>query len=71
MKWQVTMALTKKGELWTWGRFQASNFPRFFVDQWCNLAVFLWLLGEVSVGPVAQLVWDPERVASPSPLEVF
>merc|ERR1719343_1561665 len=31
-----TMALTKRGELWTWGRFQASNFPRMFTDTWCN-----------------------------------
>jgi alpha-tubulin suppressor-like RCC1 family protein len=31
-----TMALEKKGTLWTWGRFQASNFPRLFVDTWCN-----------------------------------
>eukprot|EP00397_Hematodinium_sp_SG-2012_P016679 GEMP01017026.1.p1 GENE.GEMP01017026.1~~GEMP01017026.1.p1 ORF type:complete len:553 (+),score=121.03 GEMP01017026.1:72-1730(+) len=33
---RFTMALTKKGELWSWGRMQASNFPRLFVDQWCN-----------------------------------
>jgi len=26
----------KKGELWSWGRFQASNFPRLFTDTWCN-----------------------------------
>mmetsp|Transcript_102951 Transcript_102951/g.182873 ORF Transcript_102951/g.182873 Transcript_102951/m.182873 type:complete len:559 (-) Transcript_102951:57-1733(-) len=31
-----TMGVTKKGELWTWGRFQASNFPRLLVDTWCN-----------------------------------
>eukprot|EP00451_Oxyrrhis_marina_P039518 CAMPEP_0204392464 /NCGR_PEP_ID=MMETSP0469-20131031/61771_1 /ASSEMBLY_ACC=CAM_ASM_000384 /TAXON_ID=2969 /ORGANISM="Oxyrrhis marina" /LENGTH=568 /DNA_ID=CAMNT_0051386441 /DNA_START=47 /DNA_END=1753 /DNA_ORIENTATION=+ len=30
------LATTKKGELWSWGRFQASNFPRLFVDSWCN-----------------------------------
>eukprot|EP00401_Gymnodinium_catenatum_P003849 CAMPEP_0117564366 /NCGR_PEP_ID=MMETSP0784-20121206/55990_1 /TAXON_ID=39447 /ORGANISM="" /LENGTH=552 /DNA_ID=CAMNT_0005362075 /DNA_START=10 /DNA_END=1668 /DNA_ORIENTATION=- len=31
-----TLSLTKRGELWSWGRFQASNFPRLFVDTWCN-----------------------------------
>lgn len=31
-----TLASTKRGELWSWGRFQASNFPRLFVDTWCN-----------------------------------
>lgn len=31
-----TLATTKKGELWSWGRFQASNYPRLFVDTWCN-----------------------------------
>jgi len=31
-----TTALTKRGELWTWGRFQASNFPRLFTETWCN-----------------------------------
>eukprot|EP00927_Polykrikos_kofoidii_P008102 TRINITY_DN13352_c0_g1_i1.p1 TRINITY_DN13352_c0_g1~~TRINITY_DN13352_c0_g1_i1.p1 ORF type:complete len:572 (-),score=92.99 TRINITY_DN13352_c0_g1_i1:179-1825(-) len=31
-----TLGLTKRGELWSWGRFQASNFPRLFVDSWCN-----------------------------------
>jgi len=31
-----TMGLTKRGELWSWGRFQASNFPRLFTDTWCN-----------------------------------
>jgi len=31
-----TLALTKRGELWSWGRFQASNFPRLFTDTWCN-----------------------------------
>jgi len=31
-----TMGITKRGELWTWGRFQASNFPRLFTDTWCN-----------------------------------
>lgn len=30
------MARTKKGELWTWGRMQASNWPRLFTDSWCN-----------------------------------
>merc|ERR1719343_1827278 len=30
------MGLTKRGELWTWGRFQASNFPRLFTETWCN-----------------------------------
>jgi len=30
------MARTKKGELWTWGRMQASNWPRLFADSWCN-----------------------------------
>lgn len=33
---RFTMALTKKGELYSWGRMQASNFPRLFVDSWCN-----------------------------------
>mmetsp|Transcript_42246 Transcript_42246/g.99195 ORF Transcript_42246/g.99195 Transcript_42246/m.99195 type:complete len:549 (+) Transcript_42246:109-1755(+) len=31
-----TLAITKRGELWSWGRFQASNFPRLFTDTWCN-----------------------------------
>mmetsp|Transcript_59837 Transcript_59837/g.157326 ORF Transcript_59837/g.157326 Transcript_59837/m.157326 type:complete len:553 (+) Transcript_59837:112-1770(+) len=31
-----TMGLTKRGELWSWGRFQASNFPRMFTETWCN-----------------------------------
>mmetsp|Transcript_4270 Transcript_4270/g.7066 ORF Transcript_4270/g.7066 Transcript_4270/m.7066 type:complete len:552 (-) Transcript_4270:174-1829(-) len=31
-----TLALEKRGNLWSWGRFQASNFPRLFVDTWCN-----------------------------------
>jgi len=31
-----TVGLTKRGELWSWGRFQASNFPRLFTDTWCN-----------------------------------
>eukprot|EP00933_Yihiella_yeosuensis_P064248 TRINITY_DN6760_c1_g5_i1.p1 TRINITY_DN6760_c1_g5~~TRINITY_DN6760_c1_g5_i1.p1 ORF type:complete len:555 (+),score=116.16 TRINITY_DN6760_c1_g5_i1:69-1733(+) len=31
-----TLGITKKGELWSWGRFQASNFPRLFTDTWCN-----------------------------------
>lgn len=31
-----TMGLTKRGELWSWGRFQASNFPRQFTETWCN-----------------------------------
>lgn len=31
-----TLAMTKRGELWSWGRFQASNFPRLFTDTWCN-----------------------------------
>jgi len=31
-----TLGLTKRGELWSWGRFQASNFPRLFTDTWCN-----------------------------------
>lgn len=34
--YHFSMGLTKKGELWTWGRMQASNYPRLFVDQWCN-----------------------------------
>ncbi|CAD7949545.1 unnamed protein product [Amoebophrya sp. A120] len=33
---RYTLALEKKGNLWSWGRFQASNFPRNFVDSWCN-----------------------------------
>ncbi|KAF4759151.1 hypothetical protein FOZ63_009911, partial [Perkinsus olseni] len=28
--------ITKAGQLWTWGRYQASNWPRLFVDTWCN-----------------------------------
>jgi hypothetical protein len=31
-----TLSLTKKGDIWSWGRFQASNFPRLFTDTWCN-----------------------------------
>lgn len=31
-----TLAMTKRGELWSWGRFQASNFPRLFTETWCN-----------------------------------
>lgn len=31
-----TLGITKRGELWSWGRFQASNFPRLFTDSWCN-----------------------------------
>eukprot|EP00747_Dinoflagellata_sp_TGD_P165057 gnl/TRDRNA2_/TRDRNA2_185854_c0_seq1.p1 gnl/TRDRNA2_/TRDRNA2_185854_c0~~gnl/TRDRNA2_/TRDRNA2_185854_c0_seq1.p1 ORF type:complete len:587 (+),score=124.40 gnl/TRDRNA2_/TRDRNA2_185854_c0_seq1:97-1761(+) len=31
-----TLAVTKRGELWSWGRFQASNFPREFSSTWCN-----------------------------------
>lgn len=31
-----TLGLTKRGELWSWGRFQASNFPRLFTETWCN-----------------------------------
>mmetsp|Transcript_131565 Transcript_131565/g.421047 ORF Transcript_131565/g.421047 Transcript_131565/m.421047 type:complete len:554 (+) Transcript_131565:115-1776(+) len=31
-----TLGLTKRGEVWSWGRFQASNFPRLFTDTWCN-----------------------------------
>jgi alpha-tubulin suppressor-like RCC1 family protein len=31
-----TMAMEKRGSLWTWGRFQASNYPRLFTDTWCN-----------------------------------
>jgi len=31
-----TMAMEKRGSLWSWGRFQASNFPRLFTDTWCN-----------------------------------
>jgi len=31
-----TMAMEKRGNLWSWGRFQASNFPRLFTDTWCN-----------------------------------
>merc|ERR1712066_16081 len=30
------LGLTKRGELWSWGRFQASNFPREFTSTWCN-----------------------------------
>jgi len=33
---EFTMGLTKRGELWSWGRFQASNFPRLFTETWCN-----------------------------------
>ncbi|CAD7926537.1 unnamed protein product [Amoebophrya sp. A25] len=33
---RYTLALEKKGNIWSWGRFQASNFPRNFVDTWCN-----------------------------------
>lgn len=33
---RFTLAMTKRGELWSWGRFQASNFPRKFEDTWCN-----------------------------------
>jgi len=31
-----TMAMEKRGTLWSWGRFQASNFPREFSTTWCN-----------------------------------
>jgi len=31
-----TLGATKRGELWSWGRFQASNFPRLFTETWCN-----------------------------------
>lgn len=31
-----TIGATKRGEVWSWGRFQASNFPRLFTDTWCN-----------------------------------
>mmetsp|Transcript_23263 Transcript_23263/g.51058 ORF Transcript_23263/g.51058 Transcript_23263/m.51058 type:complete len:552 (+) Transcript_23263:206-1861(+) len=31
-----TLGLTKRGEVWSWGRFQASNFPRLFTETWCN-----------------------------------
>lgn len=31
-----TLGITKRGDLWSWGRFQASNFPRLFTDTWCN-----------------------------------
>lgn len=31
-----TMAMEKRGNLWSWGRFQASNYPREFVSTWCN-----------------------------------
>ncbi|EER02184.1 regulator of chromosome condensation, putative [Perkinsus marinus ATCC 50983] len=31
-----SVAVTKAGQLWTWGRYQASNWPRLFVDTWCN-----------------------------------
>lgn len=31
-----TMAMEKRGNVWSWGRFQASNFPREFVSTWCN-----------------------------------
>jgi len=33
---RFTLALTKRGDVWSWGRFQASNFPRLFTDSWCN-----------------------------------
>ena len=31
-----TMALDDKGELWSWGRYQASNWPSKFADTWVN-----------------------------------
>ena len=31
-----TLALTSKGELYSWGRYQPSNWPRLFADSWCN-----------------------------------
>jgi len=31
-----TLALDDKGELWSWGRYQASNWPTKFVDTWAN-----------------------------------
>lgn len=31
-----TLAVEKRGSLWSWGRFQASNFPRLFTETWCN-----------------------------------
>mmetsp|Transcript_2572 Transcript_2572/g.6552 ORF Transcript_2572/g.6552 Transcript_2572/m.6552 type:complete len:551 (-) Transcript_2572:73-1725(-) len=31
-----TVGMTKRGEVWSWGRYQASNFPRLFTDTWCN-----------------------------------
>lgn len=31
-----TLAMEKRGNLWSWGRFQASNFPRLFTETWCN-----------------------------------
>jgi len=33
---RFTMGWTKSGDLYTWGRFQASNFPRQFTNTWCN-----------------------------------
>jgi len=33
---RFTLAWTKSGDLFSWGRYQASNFPRKFVDTWCN-----------------------------------
>eukprot|EP00971_Amphidinium_carterae_P320711 6374500-Amphidinium_carterae.1 len=27
-----TVGMTKRGEVWSWGRYQASNFPRLFTD---------------------------------------
>jgi len=31
-----TLALSSKGELWSWGRYQPSNWPKLFADSWCN-----------------------------------
>ncbi|KAH8075643.1 hypothetical protein JL721_1657 [Aureococcus anophagefferens] len=34
-----TMALDDKGELWSWGRYQASNWPSKFADTWLQLGI--------------------------------
>jgi len=31
-----TLALDDKGELWSWGRYQASNWPTKFTETWAN-----------------------------------
>ena len=33
-----TMALDDKGELWSWGRYQASNWPLKFAETWASRA---------------------------------